>query len=60
LRGYADLAAEFVKNEADVVRLFYKQVSGVAMSHFTSIPLGTTPFGGFIDTYGKSISCAAL
>ncbi|KNG44559.1 hypothetical protein DDE82_009117 [Stemphylium lycopersici] len=52
--------AEFVKNEADAVRLFHKQVSGVVMSYFTSIPLvmeldqsgplGNTSFSGSVDT----------
>jgi hypothetical protein len=50
LGGYADLTTELVKNEADVVRLFHKHVSGVVISHFTSIPLGTTSFRGSIDT----------
>jgi hypothetical protein len=51
---------EYVKNEADAVRLFHKQISGVVMPHFTSIPLvqeldqsgplSNTSFGGFVDT----------
>jgi hypothetical protein len=55
----APQTAEFVKNEADVVRLFHKQISGVVMQHFTSMPLGkeldqsgplgATSFGGTID-----------
>jgi hypothetical protein len=51
---------EYVNNEADAVRLFHKQISGVVMPHSTSIPLveeldqsgplGNTSFGGFVDT----------
>ncbi|KAF1346387.1 hypothetical protein EJ07DRAFT_85290, partial [Lizonia empirigonia] len=51
---------EFVKNEADAGRLFHKQISGVVMSYFASIPivneldqsgpLGNSSFGGFVDT----------
>jgi hypothetical protein len=52
--------AEFVKNEADAVRLFHTQISGVVMQYFSSMPmvmqldqsgpLGNTSFGGFVDT----------
>jgi hypothetical protein len=56
----APSTAEFVKNEADAVRLFHKQISGVVMPHFVSIPLvqeldqsgplGYTSFSGTVDT----------
>jgi hypothetical protein len=55
----APQTAEFIKNEADVVRLFHRQISGVVMQYFTSIPLskeldqsgplGATSFSGFVD-----------
>jgi hypothetical protein len=52
--------AEFVKNEADAVRLFHTQISLIVMQYFLSMPvvkqldqsgpLGNTSFGGFVDT----------
>jgi hypothetical protein len=52
--------AEFVKNEADAVRLFHTQISLVVMQYFSSMPvvkqldqsgpLGNSSFGGFVDT----------
>jgi hypothetical protein len=56
----APQTAELVKNEADVVRLFHKQISGVVMQYFIGMPwateldqsgpLGMTSFGGDVDT----------
>jgi hypothetical protein len=61
---------ELVTNEADVGRLFHKQISGVVMPYFASIPLaleadqtaplGATSFTGSVDTQFIQFSTKGL